>query len=353
MSGQDGITLRWSERITVEYEGAYLPVERAVPVLDVERDRVFVGSTGGGFYALTSGGRVIYRYDAGGAIESQAGYDRRRDELFFGTEQGEVHKLRASTGELLWREEASGPLRQPPILEEDVVYFVSDGDVVTALDREDGGSLWTYRREPPEGFSIAAHAGLARAGQYLVTGFTDGTVVALDPRTGAVIWERDTSVDVEASAGGRPQFVDVDTTPFVDGDRLYVASFSAGLYELEIDSGTVLRRDPERTGLTSITADSERLYLASGDHGVICMTRGDHRVLWRHRTRRGSPTGLVVVSGKVLVGESQGSFIALDARTGRERSRFDAGYGFSAPPAVASRRGFVVSNGGSLFAFVL
>lgn len=348
-----GFTLRWNERLTPEYNGPFMPVERAVPVLDPATDRIYVGSSAGVFYAMTSGGRRVYRFDALGAIESEGALDREQDQIYVGTEQGDLYRLRATDGELGWRQPAGGPIRQAPLLDEERVYVVTDTDVVTAFDREDGGSLWTYTRDAPEGFSITQHAGLALWGGLLFTAFTDGTVAAFHPRTGELVWERETSVEVDASEGGRPRFVDVDTTPVVADGKLYVASFAGGFYTLDAESGTVLSRNEQMTGVVSIVLHDSRLFLSSAEHGLVCIALAGMRELWRHDFQRGAPSTVSVANGTVLVGESNGSFIALDVDTGEELSRFESGYGFSARAAVARRRGFVLSNGGTLFAFVL
>ncbi len=351
--GASSLRLRWNERVTPTYEGAFQPVEGSTPALDPGRDRIYLGTSAGDFYAMTSGGRTLYRYEAGGAVSSTAALDTEADEVFVATEQGEVHKLEASSGDRIWRDQVGGPIRNAPRLTDDTIYIVTDSDEVVAIARDTGDILWSYDRPPIEGFAIAGHAGLLLTDDLLFTGFSDGTVVALDPRDGDVIWERDTSVDVDAEAGGRPRFVDVDTTPVRIGDELYAASFSAGLYRMEAQSGSVLERDETLTGVTAISEFDGRVFFSSSDLGLVCRSAMDHRELWRHALQRGAPSRVVVSGRQVLFGESTGSFISLDLRTGNELTRFDAGRGFSAPAAVARGLGFVLSNGGSLFAFTL
>ena len=347
------VTLRWNRRVTPDYEGPYQPMEHAVPTLDPGRDRVYVGTSAGDFYAMNSGGRVLYRYDAGGSVAAKAALDRDAGEVFVPTEQGSLHKLSASTGEALWTASAPGPIRQAPALDEERIYVVTDSDVVMAFARDTGESLWSYEREAPDGFSISSHAGLILLDDHVLTGLTDGTVVALNRRDGSIAWERDTSIDIEASEEGDLTFYDVDTTPVVVDGTVVVASFSAGIYRLDPESGTVAHRDPTRTGLVGITpAPGKRLVLSSADRGIVCIAE-DGREVWVYRLQRGSPTPAVISGSQVLVGESRGSFIALDLDTGDELARFDAGQGFSAPPSVAGGFGFVLSNGGTLYSFSL
>ena len=61
----------------------------------------------------------------------------------------------------------------------------------------------------------------------------------------------------------------------------------------------------------------------------------------------------MVAGDLVLFGESQGGFVTLDLSSGQELGRFESQHGFTATPAIADGRGFVLGNGGTLFAFAL
>ena len=346
--------IRWRQQITHDYEGAYVPVERAAAALDPARDRLYVGSSSGELWAMTAAGTRIYTYDAGGGIAAQPALDAVRDELFLATEDGVVHLLTASTGALRWRAEVGGAVSQPPLLTDDAVYVVTDNDIVSALDRGEGEVLWRYRRDAPEGFYVSQHAGLTLAEGRLLTGFTAGVVASLDPSDGSLQWERDTSLELEPGPDGTARFADVDTTPVVVDDLVYIASFAGGMYALELESGTVRWRDEELTGIIGITPASDRLLvLSSGDLGVLLIDRNDHEVVWRKRLPRGAPGEAIVAQDLVIFGESQGGFVTLALQNGRELGRVEAGHGFTARASIADGRGFILSNGGTLFAFAL
>lgn len=343
----------WMERLTSEHEGPFIPVERASPALDPGRDRVFIGATDGALRAFTSAGRELWRYDAEASIDAAPAFDREANELYLAAEDGSLHALRGSSGALRWKDGAGDAVRQPPVLSEDAVYVVTEADRVLAFARKDGALLWEHARDIPEGFSITSRAGLLLTDDMLVTGFTDGAVVALDPTDGRVLWERDTSLDLEDSAGSQPTFRDVDTTPVLVDGRLYVASFSGGMYALDPANGTVRWRDEKLTGVVGLAASGDRLLLASADRGLVCLTIPDHVPRWTRPVRRGSPTTPIIIRGLALVGASEGSLIALSLLSGQEVGRVEAGNGFTAQPAAAGGRGFVLSNGGSFFAFAL
>lgn len=348
------VSLRWRQQLVPDFQGAYLPVERAGAALDPTRDRLYVGSTAGQLWAMSGLGSRIYSYDAGGPILATPAVDPVRDELYLATEDGVLHMLTASTGVLRWRIEVGAAVSRAPLLTDDVVYVVTDGDVVIAMARENGEALWRVRREAPEGFSVSGHAGLTLADDRLLAAFTGGAVVALDPRDGSLLWERDTSVELEPAAEGAPRFADVDTTPVQVDDTVYVASFAGGLFALDARSGTVRFRDEQLTGVVGIAQAGPRLIiLSSADHGIVCFDRVERRVVWRKTVPRGAPADAVVVHDLVLVGESQGGFLTVALQSGRELGRIETGHGFTAHASVADGRGFVLSNGGTLYAFAL
>ncbi len=353
--GLGPLHLRWNERLTEHWGGAYIPVERAVAALDPAEDRVYVGSSRGRLIAMNSAGQRAYEVDAEGAIGSEIVLDSAKDELFVGTEQGLLMVLTASSGKLKWKKTAEGPVRKAPVLTDDTVYVVTEADSVVAFARDNGTVLWRYNRDAPETMSVTGHAGLLLNDGKLYTGFTDGVVVALSAGDGSVQWERDTSVDVSPDDLRAPRFVDVDTTPVIIDRELWVASFAGGLYGLSTGNGGVLWHEPKLAGISGITPApaNDRVILSSGDDGVNCVDAVSRSVLWTHAYERGDPSEAVLVGNTVLVGEENGPFMSLALDSGKEIGRIEAGNGFSARPAVAGGRGFLLSNGGTLFAFTI
>lgn len=350
-----GLQVRWVEALREPYEGPFIPTERAAPVVDPIRDRVFVGSTEGTVVAMSSTGSHIWRYSLEGqaGVEAAGALSRKGHELYVPGADGSIHALRASDGVRRWKDKTGDAIRQRPVLGPEAVYVVNDTDRVYAYARKDGSLLWSHHQPLPEGFSIAGRAGLRLVDDQLITGFTDGTVVALHPLDGRVLWELDTSLDLDEPSEGLPVFRDVDTTPVVVDDQVYIASFSGGLYALDLHTGTVRKRNPELTTAVGLAHADGHLVLSTTEHGILCIRLKDGQVRWKRPNVTGTPTEPVVHGGLVLVGESDGSLRALTFDEGKEVGRIHSGTGFGGPAAVAGRRGFALSNGANLYAFVL
>ncbi len=344
--GEGGFNVRWSKQLTDRWEARFLPVELSSAAFDVKRERVYIGTSEGNFFAFEMNGRRVFFYDAGAQIESKAAVHEDTGEVYFGTVDGTLHALTVH-GELRWKTKLIGSVRAQPMAAAGALYVVTDNDTVTALARDDGRILWTYDKEPVEEITIAGHAGMLLAGGRLYAAFTDGAVVALNPADGSLFWELETSIDVELRPGNVPQFLDVDTTPVMRQGTLYVASFTAGLYALNSSSGTVEWRDAEFKGVTGLATVGRMLVITSARRGVSLLDLRTREVQWEKAPERGAPTPPVVTeTGTVIYGETQGSLLALSLSDGHEIARAEGGSGFSATPAAAGTVGGAISNGG-------
>lgn len=344
--GEGGFNVRWSKQLTDRWEARYLPVELSSAEFDTKRERVYIGTTEGNFFAFEMNGRRLFFYDAHAQIESKAGVDADTGEVFFGSVDGTVHAL-SVTGELKWKAKLIGSIRAQPVLAAGALYVVTDTDTVTALARDDGRVLWTYDKEPVEEITIAGHAGMLLEGGRLYAAFTDGAVAALNPADGSLYWELETALDVELRPGNVPQFLDVDTTPVVRQGTLYVASFTAGLYALNASSGSVEWRDADFKGVTGLASVGRMLIITSAKRGVSLLDLRTREIQWEKAPERGAPTPPVVTeTGTVIYGETQGSLLALSLSDGHEIARAEGGSGFSATPAAAGAFGGAISNGG-------
>lgn len=351
-SGRGALRVVWRKELTPSRRGNYRPVESGSAALDDRHGRVYVGAASGQLHALSTDGQPLYRYELHESIESELALDVEADELYVGTERGELYAFTASTGKLRWKVEAGGALRQRPVLYRDAVYIVSEEDVVEGRARADGAVLWSYKRERSEGFLVAGHAGLNLAEDgRLLAAFNDGAIVALDALDGRARWVRETSGDVPDTEPGRPRYLDADATPLQIGEHVYAASFGAGLYCLDARNGSVVWRAAEWTGITGLGAtDDGALILVSADRGIARFDPVARAARWVKSLERGSFGTPELRAGLLLVGDSRGSLVALDAGTGDELGRIDAGHGFVARPVLGDERGFALTNGGTLLA---
>jgi outer membrane protein assembly factor BamB len=347
--GLDLLSLRW-KLVTGDRRREVRPQEFAGAA--VWGDTVYAGGQSGELFAVRAAtGRQRWRKRIGSIGAAPAVH---RGAVFVGTSDGFLIALDAQTGDERWRYPSRGPISEPPVVAGTMVLFTNEADQVYALDARKGTYRWQYKAETPEEYTLRGHAGVAVDGDLAFTGFSNGTMVALRLENGSVAWSTSLKGDAD-------KFMDVDATPVIVGDTIYVTSSSGGLYALDKTTGLVRWRAPifdaavpGTTGVTGpLAADTERIYVAAADLGVYALDHGGN-VLWRQGTRGGGEPATPVIAGDLVVYTlaTDGVFVA-DRKTGEVYEWFDPGEGVSATPTVEDGALYVMSNRGIVYAFDL
>lgn len=84
----------------------------------------------------------------------------------------------------------NGPNEATPLAHDGVLFVHSFGDKVQALDAVTGDLLWQYTRELPKDLQPTVKRNIAIYGDKLYIPTTDVHIVALDFKTGKVVWDR-------------------------------------------------------------------------------------------------------------------------------------------------------------------
>ncbi|HYM17862.1 MAG TPA: PQQ-binding-like beta-propeller repeat protein [Micropepsaceae bacterium] len=107
----------------------------------------------------------------------------------------QITKDNAGRLQLAWSWALNAGASEPaPIVHDGVMYIPSPGGGVTALDATNGDFLWEYRKQhdQPELYQRPMRS-LALFGDKVFATTTDAHIVALNARTGAVVWDKTTA----------------------------------------------------------------------------------------------------------------------------------------------------------------
>jgi alcohol dehydrogenase (cytochrome c) len=113
----------------------------------------------------------------------------------------QINRENISSLQLVWARQmptTGGRAATSPLIHKGIMYLISPNDALVAVDAVSGSRIWEYRRELPasgEGPGQIRHnysgpkRGLALYGDKIFTVASDNAVIALDARTGKVVWE--------------------------------------------------------------------------------------------------------------------------------------------------------------------
>ncbi|HZS51008.1 MAG TPA: PQQ-binding-like beta-propeller repeat protein, partial [Bryobacterales bacterium] len=85
-----------------------------------------------------------------------------------------------------------GKFEATPLFENGILYFTGPGGYAWAVDARTGRALWNFERPIPSKIGLCCgpvNRGFALAGNRLITVTIDAHVIALDKRTGALLWD--------------------------------------------------------------------------------------------------------------------------------------------------------------------
>jgi alcohol dehydrogenase (cytochrome c) len=83
-----------------------------------------------------------------------------------------------------------GPNTATPLVHDGVLFVQGYGDIVEALDAASGDLLWHFQRPLPEGGRPAVKKAIAIYGNKIYAATSDVHMLALDAKTGKLIWDK-------------------------------------------------------------------------------------------------------------------------------------------------------------------
>ncbi|MFZ4402693.1 MAG: PQQ-binding-like beta-propeller repeat protein [Pseudobdellovibrionaceae bacterium] len=289
-------------------------------------------------------GQLQWRLPVTNGIEASAALIN--DRLFFGASDGAFYSINARTGEVLWTFKTGTENIAEPLLQDGKIYFLAGNNTLYALDAVDGKQLWLYSRPDTSSFSIRGGAKPVINNKKLYTGFADGSFIAFNADTGALLWE--------SRLNKNKKFRDIDAMALVDGDNVYISGYDDKLYCLNQNNGDIVWK-LDQGGYSGITLYGEKLLYSTTDGDVLSIDKNTGKNIWRYKLKSGLATQAQVLKGFVIFGESQGDLKFLDFQTGKEVISFTPGRGVMAAPLVdeQSHKVYFISGEANLYALEL
>ncbi len=257
------------------------------------------------------------------------------DTLFFGTSEGKLIALDASSGDRLrdWGilPETSAPaaggimgcmgapaapvaaIYGTPVVAEDLVYvggYIKEGNQTRgrfyAFSSGEDEPRWVYPREGY--FSGPVVGGAVVALEMVYFGCSDGKVYALDAANGFKEWEFETGDKIWS-------------TPAIKDGTIFIGSFDKKLYALDATSGNKKWEFEAGGGIacTPLISDNT-IYFGSFDRHVYAIDATTGSLLWKTEVEAGSWfwANLLIHNDVIYAGCVDGKVYVLDAENGHE-----------------------------------
>lgn len=188
---------------------------------------VYFGSDDGYLYALdASTGSLRWRFKANGVEDSPT---LANGVLYVGSQDGYAYALNATTGALIWKFKTGLAIESSPAVVNHLVYIGSNDGYVYAVKAGTGVLQWRYYTTTANSSPTVAN-GVLYVGTYFVNGQRSGYVYALNASNGAFIWRYLTDSNVNLSK------------PIVVNNIVYTGSYDGYVYALQANNGQLVWR---------------------------------------------------------------------------------------------------------------
>jgi outer membrane protein assembly factor BamB len=369
------MNIMFRRTLTIEGRKVGEEYEKGRPEIDAASNRVFVGSSDHGLYAVRAfDGSSIWRFETAGMVQSEPLYDPDLDMVYFGSNDGAMYAVHAQNAQLAWRFNVGVEINRKPVLHGDLLIFVTSADQLYAVNRNTGKTKWESRRTPALGMEIGSYGGPTADGSRVFVVYSDGHVGAYDVGDGKEKWLIDLSADAEqASSGETQRWLDVDTTPAVvttsAGKIVIVASYAGGVYALDQESGARIWTNNDARGVHEVVHWHERAHIphpkgpdhdgpivpardivfaASSSTGLWALDPENGHKIWRLPVPEGGITAPVAVAGAIAVGTTRYGLFLLSPINGKVIDGINLDTGFSVTPSASGNRLYAMTNAGTL-----
>ncbi|PMN71825.1 outer membrane protein assembly factor BamB [Enterovibrio norvegicus] len=282
----------------------------------VAYDKVYAADRDGIVSAMDlESGKTVWSVNLGEEAPAllSGGITASYSKLYIGTETGELIALDEETGELVWRTQVGGEILSKPLADEGLIVVNSSRGEISAYEAETGEQRWSLSSEVPN-LTLRGDSSPVSISGGVFWGMANGRLGAAFIENGNIIWQQ--TIASPKGATEIDRLVDVDSTPVVAGSLLYAVGYNGSLVAIDLRSG---RPAWKRTysSSTDIMVAGSYLFLITDKDYVVAVDARSGTELWTNKELEYRQlTAPVAISGYVVVGDAEGYLHWIDPTSG-------------------------------------
>lgn len=260
---------------------------------------LYVGSYDGNFYALNADtGALKWKFATGGERRFEAkglhGMQPKNQTIadpfdiflsspvvvdgavYFGSGDGNVYALDATSGELRWKFKTGDVVHASPAFADGVVFVGSWDSYFYAIDAKNGKEKWRFHggEDALIHNQVGFQSSPAVADGVVYTGCRDAQLYALEAESGKEKWKIDNQLSW------------VITSPAVVGGKVYFATSDSALYHVA-DAATgksLVKEDGRANMFSSPTVVNETVFIGVLNGTLAARDAASGKLLWEFQT---------------------------------------------------------------------
>jgi outer membrane protein assembly factor BamB len=269
--------------------------------------------------------------------------------VILGSNNAEIFALSIENGATLWKTSVSSEVLAVPVVANGIVILRTTDGSVLALNEKTGQKIWSYEHNVPP-LSVRGTGAPLVIDDTLIEGYDNGKLMALQLEDGKYVWE--SSVTIPKGRSEVERLVDIDVDPIEAKGVIYTASYNGGAAAVSILDGDVLWRNEAVSSHTGLSQDEQYLYISNSDGHVLQLDKRTGSPLWEQKDLHGRKlTSPAVYQGNIVVGDIEGYVHWLSVTDGRQLGRVQAASDtIDAKPVIVGDTVYIYAKDGTLAA---
>ncbi|WAT01379.1 outer membrane protein assembly factor BamB [Rouxiella chamberiensis] len=269
--------------------------------------------------------------------------------LYIGSEKAVVYSLNTADGTQAWQTKVAGEAISRPVVSDGLVLIHTGNGILQALNQKDGTIAWSANLDMPT-LSLRGESAPATAFGAAIVGGDNGRVSAVLMKEGQMIWQQ--RISEPSGATEIDRLSDVDTTPVIANGVIYTIAYNGNLVAMDLRSGQIMWKR-EVGSVNNILVEGDRIYLVDQNDRVMALnTEGGVTIWTQSELLHRNLTAPVLYNGFIVVGDAEGYMHWLNTNDGRfvAQQKVDSS-GLLSAPVVASDKLVVQAKGGEVYSF--
>ena len=295
----------------------------------VAGDFIFAGSRAGDIYAFNKAdGDLVWSSDIRQTpptlwstltfetikpAKLSGGIAAAYDNLYVGTEEGEVIALSQQTGEVIWRVEVKGEVVAPPAAGEGWIAVMTSSGHVVVLHPDTGEQRWSSETDVPA-LSLRGTATPLIANGGVLVGTATGKLSVFLLERGIPAWEQ--AIGKSQGTTELDRLIDVDSSPLVNGTTVFSIAYNGNLVALDMISGRVMWKR-EYSSYRNLALNNGVIYLTDAKGSVSAVDASSGIERWTTselKNRKLTPP--VIYKDTLVVADFEGYIHFIDTESG-------------------------------------
>ncbi|MFQ3190165.1 MAG: outer membrane protein assembly factor BamB [Paraglaciecola sp.] len=269
---------------------------------------------------LTSG--VSNLFSNGLSAKIAGGLSVAYETVFFGTENGEVVALDANTGQRKWITTVKGEVLASPAIDAGIVLINTGSGLIFALNADNGEEVWSSESDVPP-LSLRGVSSPAAVNGGAIIGTATGKLIVNILETGQTAWEQ--VISAATGVTELERIVDIDSEPLVSGGNVYVISYDGSLAAVELRTGRVIWKR-EYKSFRRLSLSGSTLYLVDVNSNVYALDSRNGVELWSQGAlKERLLTGATPIGDYLVAGDKFGYLHWFDQADGKIVARLEVG----------------------------